>query len=74
MKPILPQPLVAPMHFVSRSEHIVSKTNVYPIRASQPAVRDDSNLTAFRGLLIAGSVSLLFWGVCLALWMMRARS
>lgn len=73
MEPICRSLWWFPMRFVSQSEHVVSRNNVFPIRATQPAVRDDSNLTAFRGLLIAGSVSLLFWGVCFALWMMRAR-
>ena len=63
------------MRFVYRSDPVVSRTNVFPIRASQQADRDESNLTAFRGLLIAGSMSLLFWGLCLAaVWMVRARS
>jgi hypothetical protein len=63
------------MRFVQRSEHAVSRSNVLPIRASQPAMRDDSDLTAFRGLLIAASMSLLFWGVCLTtLWLLRMRS
>ena len=58
------------MRFVSRSEHLVSRSNVLPIRASHSATRDDDQLAAFRGLLIAGSVSVLFWGVCLtAVWL-----
>jgi hypothetical protein len=62
------------MRLVSRSDEFVSRTNVFPIRPGHAVTRDDPKLTAFRGLLIAGSVSLLFWGVCLAaLWVIRTR-
>lgn len=75
MKPIYRSHWWPPMRFVSRSEHIVSRTNVFPIRAGLAATHDDTKRTAFRGLLIAGTVSSLFWGICLvALWIMRSRS
>jgi len=60
------------MRFVSRSEQFVSRSNVLPMRASYSVTRDDFQPTAFRGLLIAGSVSILFWGICLtAFWLLR---
>jgi hypothetical protein len=42
------------------------------MRVRHSTTRDNLQLTAFRGLLIAGSVSVLFWGVCLgAYWLLR---
>ena len=63
------------MRYVSRVERTGSDSNLFFLRPGQNVVRDEPGLTAFRGLIIAASLSALFWGVCLtAIWVMRVRS
>jgi len=63
------------MRVVSRIEYPADHSNILPMPASRATVRDEHGPSAFRGLLIAASLSALFWGVCLtALWLMRTRT
>jgi hypothetical protein len=59
------------MRLVSRFEPEGSNSNVFAMRASHALLRGSPQPTAFRGWLIAGSISALFWGVCLtAIWLL----
>jgi hypothetical protein len=45
------------------------------VRANRSVMRDDSGITAFRGMLVAASLSALFWGACFTIvWLLRSRS
>lgn len=63
------------MRFVSRSGQFGDQSNVFPMRRHYDVRRHEPELTAFRGLLIAASLSALFWGVCAtAVWLMYFRT
>jgi len=63
------------MRYVSRVERTRSSSNFISLRDGRPVDHEDAGLSAFRGLLVAASMSALFWGVCLtALWLLRTRS
>ena len=63
------------MRVPSRTTHGGVTANLLPSH-NEPLAQDDDEpgLGAFRGLLVALSFSLLFWGVCItAIWLLRAR-
>ena len=63
------------MRFASRASSAFSKSDLQAHRANRSILRDDPDLTAFRGLLIAASLSALFWAACVtAFWLLRSRS
>jgi hypothetical protein len=63
------------MRFISRADQFGDQSNVFPMRPNHVVRRDGPELTAFRGLLIAASLSALFWGVCAtAVWLLRSRT
>ena len=63
------------MRHVSRVERSVSNSNFIALHADRPVSHDEPGLSAFRGLLVAASVSALFWGACLtAIWLLRSRN
>lgn len=61
------------MRDVSRVERLGSNSNIIPLRVARSIGHDEPGLNAFRGLLVAASMSALFWGVCLtAIWLLRS--
>ena len=62
------------MRYISRVERTRSNSYFVSLRDGRSADHEDPGLSAFRGLLVAASMSALFWGVCLtALWLLRTR-
>jgi hypothetical protein len=62
------------MRFVSRVEHAHPPSNVFILPSAEHRTDNEPELTAVRGLLIAASLSALFWGVCIAaVWLIRTR-
>ena len=62
------------MRYVSRGEPAHPRLNVI----SLPGIDHDDvvepELTAMRGIVIAATVSALFWGLCItAVWLIRTR-
>ncbi len=63
------------MRYVSRASSSNSKSNLLTLRANRSMLRDDAGLTAIRGMLVAATLSALFWGACItAIWLLRSRS
>jgi len=63
------------MRLVSRFERNASNPNVLTMRSIQSIADEEPELTAFRGFLIAASVSAVLWAACLtAVWFVRNRS
>jgi hypothetical protein len=62
------------MRYVSRVHHFGVDPSIPAARPDDHSVGDESELTAFRGLLVAASVSALFWGACFTVfWLLRFR-
>jgi len=62
------------MRLVSRIERSGSNLGMIPFDAYHPAEKDAPGVSAFRGLLVAATMSALFWGLCLtAIWLWRSR-
>jgi len=63
------------MRYFSRVERSGSNSNLIALHVDRSISHDVPGLSAFRGLLVAASVSALFWGACLAaLWLLRSRN
>lgn len=63
------------MRFVSRGHYVHPGSNVIQLPISHSHSIEEPELTAMRGLLIAASLSVVFWGLCLtAVWLFRARA
>lgn len=63
------------MRLVSRAGRLDGPSNVLSMRPKHAALRDEPELTTFRGLLVATSLSALFWAACItAFWLMRSRT
>jgi len=63
------------MRYVSRVERSGSNSNFIALHADRTVSQDESGLSAFRGLLVAASVSAVFWGACLTvIWLLRSRN
>ena len=63
------------MRFASRPTNPVVAPDLLPPHNHLLETDDLPELSAFRGLLVALSFSVLIWGVCLtAFWLLRARS
>jgi hypothetical protein len=63
------------MRFASRASSSTPKSNLLTLRANRSLLRDDPGLTAFRGMLVAASLSALFWGACFTVvWLLRSKS
>lgn len=63
------------MRFASRAFNPGGRSNVFQMPSHRTEQRDEPELTAVRGLLIAATLSAVFWGACLTLiWLMRSRS
>lgn len=63
------------MRYLSRVQRAGSISRMPSPRPLRLLKRDEPELSAFRGLLVAASLSALFWGACLtALWLLRLRS
>lgn len=63
------------MRFGTRASSAISKSNLLTLPTNRSVMRDDPGLTAFRGMLVAASLSALFWGACFTIvWLLRSRS
>jgi len=61
------------MRYLSRVQH--SDSNLVFLRAREIDEHDEPQLTTFRGLLIAASLSALLWGMLFtAVWFLRSRA
>jgi len=60
------------MRIFSRVEHTVANPNLILWPTDQPMHDDEPELSAFRGLVIATTLSAAFWALCLtAVWLVR---
>jgi hypothetical protein len=63
------------LRITSRSARLAPSAEIFPSDNQLLRHDDEPELSAFRGLLVAFSLSVLFWGACLtAVWLLRSRS
>ena len=62
------------MRFVSRGEAAHPRSNVITLPGVDHYDDTEPELTAMRGIVIAATLSALFWGLCFtAVWLIRTR-